>query len=73
MPRDTFVAQEPFVFGGERIYAAQLASTAAVKPLAYLPVEAQDFPFLAQMRGHDDTRLADYAAAMNTAQPWPDD
>lgn len=73
LPRDSFVAQEPFVFGDQRIYAAQLASKQAVTPLAYLPVGAEDFPFLAQMRGHDDKRLPEYAAAMNNAQPWPAD
>lgn len=29
-------------------------------------------PFLGQIRGHDDARLADYAKAMQTGSPLPD-
>jgi hypothetical protein len=34
-------------------------------------VTPDDFPFLAQMRGHNDHRLADYARALETGAPWP--
>ena len=29
-------------------------------------------PFLAQIRGHDDERVADYARAVMAAASWPD-
>jgi hypothetical protein len=55
-----------------RIHTSQLASLEAVAPLAKLVVSPQDFPFLAQVRFHDDARLADYAEAMTQGLPWPE-
>jgi hypothetical protein len=43
-----------------------------VKPLARVAVEPEDFPFLSQIRGHDDERLEEYAHAMETGAPWPE-
>jgi hypothetical protein len=31
-----------------------------------------DFPYLAQIGGHEDEPLAEYAQAVMTAAPWPD-
>jgi hypothetical protein len=50
----------------------QLASPVPVAPFARLRVTPGDFPFLAQIRGHDDDRLAEYARAVMAADPWPD-
>jgi hypothetical protein len=44
----------------------------AVRPLARVAVEPADFPFLSQIRGHDDDRLAEYAHALETGAPWPE-
>ena len=41
------------------------------EPLAKLTVTPEDFPFLTQIRGHDDERLQDYANALQTGAPWP--
>lgn len=71
LPRAFFVRQPPIQFGEWRIHVAQLASLEPVVPLAKLAVTPDDFPFLAQMRVHDDDRLAEYAAAMNQGLPWP--
>ena len=72
LPRTTFIAQPPIQFDSVVIHSAQLASLAPVTPLARVAVTPEDFPFLAQIRGHDDARLSDYAAAMETGAPWPD-
>jgi hypothetical protein len=60
-------------FGPSVVHFAQLASPVPVQPLAKLTVTPQDFPFLAQIRGHDDGRLQEYATALQTGAPWPED
>lgn len=73
LPRSTFVTQPPMPFGASRVHIAQLASFVPVQPLAKLTVTPEDFPFLAQIRGHDDRRLKEYANALQTGGPWPED
>jgi len=73
LPRATFTTQPPMSFGSSKVHIAQLASFEPVQPLAKLTVEPADFPFLAQIRGHDDARLQEYATALQTGAPWPDD
>ena len=72
LPADTFVGQEPGEYGGVTARVPQLASPVPVAPLARVRIEADDFPFLAQIRGHEDERLAEYAQAVMSAAPWPD-
>jgi len=72
LPADTFVEQEPGVYAGLEARVPQLASPVPVRPFARLRVAPADFPFLAQIRGHDDERLAEYAQAVMTAAPWPE-
>jgi hypothetical protein len=72
LPADTFVEQEPGVYAGLAARIPQLASPVPVRPFARLRVAPGDFPFLAQIRGHDDARLAEYARAVMTAAPWPE-
>jgi hypothetical protein len=72
LPSEGFVEQPSGPFGGGFARVPQLASPVAVTPLARLTVEPDDFPFLAQIGGHDDDRLAEYAQAVMTASPWPD-
>ena len=60
-------------FGSSQVHIAQLASFESIQPLAKLTVTPEDFPFLSQIRGHDDERLQDYATALQTGSPWPDD
>lgn len=71
--RETFVDQPPLAFGSNQVHIAQLASFVAVQPLAKLSVTPEDFPFLMQIRGHDDNRLQEYASALETGAPWPQD
>lgn len=73
LPRNTFVTQPPLPFGSYQVHIAQLASFVHVQPLAKLTVTPEDFPFLKQIRGHDDQRLQEYATALQTGAPWPDD
>jgi hypothetical protein len=71
LPRTSFIAQPAMALGSTQVHIAQLASLVPVQPIAKLTVTPADFPFLAQIRGHDDTRLQEYAAAMQTGAPWP--
>jgi hypothetical protein len=73
LPRSTFTVQPSIAFGPYQVHIAQLASFEPVQPLAKLTVTPADFPFLMQIRGHDDARLQEYATALQTGAPWPDD
>ena len=72
LPAETFVAQPPATYAGHAARVPQLASPVAVTPFARLQVAPGDFPFLAQIRGHEDDRLAEHAQAVMAAAPWPD-
>jgi hypothetical protein len=73
LPRRTFTVQPPLTFGSNQVHFAQLASPVPVQPLAKLTVTPPDFPFLRHIRGHDDQRLQEYATALQTGAPWPQD
>lgn len=73
LPRETFTTQPPLSFGPSQVHIAQLASFVPVQPLAKLTVTPEEFPFLTQIRGHDDQRLQEYATALQTGAPWPSD
>jgi hypothetical protein len=71
LPAATFVAQPAETYAGCAARIPQLASPVAVRPFARLQVTPGDFPFLAQIRGHEDSRLGEYAQAVMAAAPWP--
>jgi len=73
LPRNTFTVQPSMAFGSNQVHFAQLASLEPVQPLAKLMVTPADFPFLSKIRGHDDQRLQEYATALQTGAPWPQD
>ena len=73
LPRGTFTVQPPLAYGSNQVHFAQLASFVSLQPLAKLTVAPADFPFLMQIRGHDDQRLQEYATALQTGAPWPKD
>ena len=73
LPRSTFTTQSPLALGSNQVHIAQLASFLPVQPMAKLTVTPEDFPFLMQIRGHDDQRLQEYATALQTGAPWPSD
>lgn len=72
LPAETFVPQPAGTYAGHAARVPQLASPVAVTPFARLQVAPADFPFLAQIRGHEDDRLGEYAQAVMAAAPWPD-
>jgi hypothetical protein len=71
LPIDSFVEQPAGRYAGHAARVPQLASPVAVTPFARLRVAPSDFPFLADIRGHEDSRLAEYAQAVMAAAPWP--
>ena len=73
LPRNTFTTQSSVSVGATEVHIPQLASFVPVQPLAKLTITPADFPFLRQIRGHDDQRLQAYATAMQTGAPWPSD
>ena len=72
MPGDSFELEPPLRFGEFEVRIPQLASFEAVRPVARVAVEPADFPFISDIRGHDDDRLAEYARALETGAPWPE-
>jgi hypothetical protein len=72
LPRETFISQPPMQLGENEVHIAQLASFTGVQPLARLAIRPEDFPYLSQIRGHDDDRLQEYADALQSGAPWPD-
>ncbi len=71
LPRSSFTAQPALAFGSNQVHIAQLASLVPVQPIAKLMITPTDFPFLRQIRGHDDQRRQEYATALQTGAPWP--
>jgi hypothetical protein len=73
LPRDGFMQQPPFRHEGRDIHVAHWASLAPVKPLARFAVQPEDFPLLAQLRGHDDEPTFARARANPDGFPWVED
>ena len=71
LPGETFTNQPPMAFGASKVHFSQLASLVPVQPMAKLTITPEDFPFLNQIRGHDDERLQEYATALQNGAPWP--
>lgn len=72
LPADTFVNQPSLRYGPYEVRVPQLASLVPVKPFAQMEVAPEDFPFLKDIRGIDDHRLAEYGQAMQAGAPWPE-
>lgn len=70
---DGFEAQPEIVIEGTTVRIAQAANPAPVKPLAKVTVRPQDFPFLDQIRGHDDGVVHARASENPNGFPWLDD
>lgn len=73
LPRAGFVQQAPIVAGGRRVHLAHWASLDPVAPLARFTVRPEDFPFLGQIRGHDDEVTFARARANPDGFPWLDE
>ncbi len=70
LPRDTFEQQPPYLRRGVQAQTEQWASLVPVKPLAKLAVGPGDFPFLAQIRGHDPKVVFERATRDPDGFPW---
>lgn len=73
LPRDTFEPQPPLPYGDSTAHVQQWASPVPVAPLAKLRVTHTDFPFLEQLRGHDDELQWQRIRANPDKFPWVDD
>ncbi len=72
LPAETFVEQPAAQFGELTLRIKQLASLVSVEPIAKIEVGPEDFPFLEQVREHDDSRMEAYVTAIQTGGAWPD-
>jgi hypothetical protein len=70
LPRSGFVDDDVLELGGLHIQPSQVASSSPVHPLAKLQVTPADFPFLQQVRGHDDEVVQLRAAKNPGGFPW---
>ena len=72
LPRATFERESPAA-GADPDSEHQWASAEPVSPLASLQVQPQDFPLLAEVRGHDVDEVSAHAARDPDAFPWLDE
>lgn len=73
LPADGFEPQPRIAFGETRVRIAQAANPAPVEPVARLTVQPSDFPFLHQIRGHDDELMRTRATTEPHLFPWRED
>jgi hypothetical protein len=70
LPRQGFVQQPPYRMGGRTVHEPHWACPWPVQPLAKIRVLPLDFPFLDQVRGHDEARIAEQSAVDPDGFPW---
>ena len=70
LPSATFEKQPPVQSRGTMLEIAQWAGPVAVKPLAKLTVNPEDFPFLAQIYPHDPEVVVERAKQNPDGFPW---
>ena len=73
LPRGTFEPMPPVTTDGRAIHVAQWASLEPTAPLTRIEVSPEDFPFLEDIRGHDDETLWARAKADPDGFPWLDE
>jgi hypothetical protein len=73
LSREQFEQEPPQSYSGIEIVIPHWLSTVPAMPIAKLRVGPKDFPFLAQIRGHDDQKLVARALADPNGFPWLDD
>mgnify|MGYP000954407775 CR=1 FL=1 len=71
LPRENFQQEPAQQMLGVEIIFPHWVSPKPARPAAKLKVGPQDFPFLAQVHGHDDEKLAELARADPDGFPWP--
>lgn len=70
LPKDGFVLQPPHPLGEFIIHEFHWANLNAVKPLAKLKISPTDFPFLKEVRGHDNAVVEERMKANPSGFPW---
>ncbi len=71
LPRQPFEQELPQQKDGIEIILPHWISRVSVAPCARIDVVPQDFPFLAQVHGHDNNKLLDLFQADPGGFPWP--
>lgn len=72
LPGAAFEAQPAMLVDGLTVRTGQMLCRDPVTPLGRLAVKPDDFPFLNQVRGHDDASTLTRIRAHPTAFPWLD-
>jgi hypothetical protein len=72
LPREDFEREPAQQMMGAEIIFPHWISPKPASPLAKLRVEPQDFPFLAQVHGHDDEKINQLALSNPNGFPWPE-
>lgn len=70
LPRETFRQNPPYITQGFEVHEMHWASPEPVVPLVCIPVTPDDFPFLQQIRGHDNAIIAERAKNDPNGFPW---
>lgn len=73
LPKDTFVKDPMNEMGEHKFELAHWASLVEVRPIACVSIEPTDFPFLEQIRGHDDDTLWQRIKDDPNGFPWVDE
>jgi hypothetical protein len=73
LPRSTFEPHPPSTKNGLAYQSQEWASATPVAPYARVTIEPEDFPFLAQIRGHDLEVIQQRVQADPDGWPWLDD
>ena len=72
LPKRSFSQQQPYQLGGFEVFEPHWASPSPVHLLAKLRVTSEDFPFLDQVRAHDDEVVSRRALQNPHGFPWLD-
>jgi len=72
LPRQSFEQEASQQAQGMEIVFPHWISPLPADPVARLAVGPQDFPFLAQIHGHNDDKLVQLATANPGGFPWPE-
>jgi hypothetical protein len=70
LPRQNFEQEAAQYFNGIEIVFPHWISAQPAQPVAKVRVEVRDFPFLAQIHGHNNEKLNQLAAADPNGFPW---
>jgi hypothetical protein len=72
LPRQSFEQEAAQHMQGVDVVFPHWISASPARPIAFMPVGPQDFPFLNQVHGHNDQKLVQLAAADPNGYPWPE-